>query len=188
MKVTSIGATECIRSPGSLFDSESRRSLVAREMAADSGRSHRVTAIAPGEIDTAILRRGRQSCRTIPLRAWQPDEAQENLMLCTETVVPNAPRFTSTAASTYELRSHLIEKREKFRVQVRVLALQEVNERERVRVEAVPPSGSPPNRFAAVTRVQSRRQARTVQPTRLAVEWPSRRRPNCSSFAGAFGS
>jgi NAD(P)-dependent dehydrogenase (short-subunit alcohol dehydrogenase family) len=75
-------------------------------MAHDFGpRGIRVNAIAPGEIDTAILSPGTEKIveEQIPMRRLgTPDEVADVIHFLCEKVRPMfpAPRFRSTAAST----------------------------------------------------------------------------------------
>ena len=93
VNVTSIAGSRVHPFAGAAY-STSKAALAAltREMAADFGPlGIRVNAIAPGEIDTAILSPGTEEivAHQIPLhRLGTPDEVAKIIyVLCTETVV-----------------------------------------------------------------------------------------------------
>ena len=87
--------------------SKAALAALTREMASDFGAlGVRVNAIAPGEIDTAILSPGTEKIvEMIPMhRLGTPDEVAKIIyVLCTEPrPTSTAPRSTSMAASTCE--------------------------------------------------------------------------------------
>jgi NAD(P)-dependent dehydrogenase (short-subunit alcohol dehydrogenase family) len=90
VNVTSIAGTHVHPFAGAAYaTSKAALSSLTREMAADFGpRGIRVNAIAPGEIDTAILSPGTEKLvEQIPLRRLgTPDEVAKIIyVLCTET-------------------------------------------------------------------------------------------------------
>jgi NAD(P)-dependent dehydrogenase (short-subunit alcohol dehydrogenase family) len=90
VNVTSIAGTHVHPFAGAAYaTSKAALSSLTREMAADFGpRGIRVNAIAPGEIDTAILSPGTEKIvEQIPLRRLgTPDEVAKIIyVLCSET-------------------------------------------------------------------------------------------------------
>ena len=92
VNVTSIAGSRVHPFAGAAYaTSKAALAALTREMAADFGRlGIRVNAIAPGEIDTAILSPGTEKIvEQIPLhRLGTPDEVAKIIyVLCTETSV-----------------------------------------------------------------------------------------------------